>query len=157
MEISRFPSKGLLRMPGSTTTQGQHVSRDIDTGYVAFCWTASAPNLSCAAQYLAYALNASRLPSGAAVHHWNTASVAEMVSATVSPVSRAASVTRDLRSCKTSTGRVHLQMMRSPSQMVGLAAAFNALRTITDRRSILDGSPEGLARRGLRRLWCRVR
>src|SRR5271166_238168 len=46
----------------------------------------------------------------------NTASIAEMVSAAVFPVSRAASVTRDLRSCKTSTGRVHLQMMRSPSQ-----------------------------------------
>src|ERR1700693_5291861 len=46
----------------------------------------------------------------------NTASIAEIVSAAVFPVSRAASVTRDLRSCKTSTGPVHLQMMRSPSQ-----------------------------------------
>jgi uncharacterized protein len=35
----------------------------------------------------------------------NTASIAEMVSAAVLPVSRAASVTRDFRSCKTSTGR----------------------------------------------------
>src|SRR5580700_9935109 len=32
---------------------------------------------------------------------------------------------RDFRSCRTSTGRVHLQMMRSPSQCV---AAFNGLR-----------------------------
>jgi len=37
MEISRFPCKRLLRMPGSTTTRGRHVSRDIDTGHVAFC------------------------------------------------------------------------------------------------------------------------
>jgi hypothetical protein len=44
----------------------------------------------------------------------NTASIAEMVSAAVFPVSRAASVTRDFRSRKTSTGRAHLQMMRSP-------------------------------------------
>src|SRR5271170_5213874 len=36
------------------------------------------------------------------------------VSAAVFPVSRAASVTRDLRSCKASTGRVHLQMMSRP-------------------------------------------
>src|SRR5580704_4718167 len=72
----------------------------------------------------------------------NTASIAEMVSAAVFPVSRAASVTRDLRSCKTSTGRVHLQMMRSPS-MAGLAAAFNGLRTIMDRGSILDGVARG--------------
>ena len=58
MEISRFPSKRLLRMPGSTTTRGQHVSCDIDTGCVAFCWTEniSAPNLSYAAPYLTYAL-----------------------------------------------------------------------------------------------------
>jgi hypothetical protein len=48
MEISRFPSKRLLRMPGSTTTRGQHVSCDIDTGCVAFCWAEniSAPDLS---------------------------------------------------------------------------------------------------------------
>ena len=38
------------------------------------------------------------------------------VSAALFPVSRAAGVTRDFRSCKTSTGRVRLQMMRSPSQ-----------------------------------------
>jgi hypothetical protein len=54
-------------MPGSTTTRGRHVSRDIDTGRVAFCGTEniSTPNLSYAAQYLACALpvNASRLPS----------------------------------------------------------------------------------------------
>src|SRR4029077_10688408 len=46
----------------------------------------------------------------------NTARIAEMVSAAVFPVCRATSVTRDFRSCKTSTGRAHLQMMRSPSQ-----------------------------------------
>ena len=60
MEISRFPCKRLRRMPGSTTTRGRH----------AFCGTenVSTPNLSYAAQYLAYAspMNASRLPSRAA-------------------------------------------------------------------------------------------
>ena len=45
-----------------------------------------------------------------------TASMTEMVSAAVFPTSLAASVTRDLRSWRTSTGRVRLQMMRSPSQ-----------------------------------------
>src|SRR4029077_10634226 len=73
----------------------------------------------------------------------NTASIAEMVSAAVFPVSRAASVTRDFRSCKTSTGRAHLQMMRSPSQWTASPAAFNGLRTIMDRRSILDGVARG--------------
>src|SRR4029077_19800035 len=71
----------------------------------------------------------------------NTASIAEMVSAALFPVSRAARVTRDFRSCKTSTGRVRLQMMRSPSQWP--ASAFNGLRTIMDRRSILDGVARG--------------
>jgi hypothetical protein len=68
MEISRFPSKRLLRMPGSTTTRGRHVSCDIDTGCVAFCWTEniSAPNLSCAAQYLACALPCERFTSALA-------------------------------------------------------------------------------------------
>ena len=62
MEISRFPGKRLLRMPGSTTTRGQQVSCDIATGCVAFCWTEniSAPNLSYAAQYLACALPCER-------------------------------------------------------------------------------------------------
>src|SRR5580700_554060 len=46
----------------------------------------------------------------------NTASITEIVSAAVFPASRTASVTRDLRSWRTSTGRVRLQMMRSPSQ-----------------------------------------
>src|ERR1700727_761840 len=46
----------------------------------------------------------------------NTASMTEMVSAAVFPASLAASVTRDLRLWRTSTGRVRLQMMRSPSQ-----------------------------------------
>ena len=68
MEISRFPCKRLLRMPGSTTTRGQHVSCDIDTGCVAFCWTEniSAPNLSYAAQYLACALPCERFTSALA-------------------------------------------------------------------------------------------
>jgi hypothetical protein len=53
MEISRFPCKRLLRMPGSTTSRGRHVSRDIDTGRVAFCGTEniSTTNSSYAAQY----------------------------------------------------------------------------------------------------------
>jgi hypothetical protein len=68
MEISRFPCKRLLRMPGSTTTRGRHVSRDIDTGRVAFCGTEniSTPNLSYAAQYLACALPCERFPSALA-------------------------------------------------------------------------------------------
>ena len=58
MEISRFPGGRLLRMLGSATTRGRLVSRDHDTDHLAFCWTEniSAPNLSYAAQYLAYAL-----------------------------------------------------------------------------------------------------
>ena len=62
MEISRFPCKRLLRMPGSTTTRGRHVSCDIDTSRVAFCGTEniSTPNLSYAAQYLACALSCER-------------------------------------------------------------------------------------------------
>ena len=57
MEISRFPDERLLRMPGSTTTRGWLVSCDNDANHLAFCWTEniSAPNLSYAAQYLAYA------------------------------------------------------------------------------------------------------
>ena len=62
MEISRFPCKRLLRMPGSTTTRGRQVSCDSDTGRVAFCRTEniSTPNLSYAAQYLACALPCER-------------------------------------------------------------------------------------------------
>ena len=68
MEISRFPCKRLLRMPGSTTTRGRHVSCDIDTGRVAFCGTEniSTPNLSYAAQYLACALPCERFTSALA-------------------------------------------------------------------------------------------
>jgi hypothetical protein len=68
MEISRFPCKRLLRMPGSTTTRGRHVSRDIDTGRVAFCGTEniSTPNLSYAAQYLACAIPCERFTSALA-------------------------------------------------------------------------------------------
>ena len=68
MEISRFPCKRLLRMPGSTTTRGRHVSCDIDTGLVAFCRTEniSTPNLSYAAQYLACALPCERFTSALA-------------------------------------------------------------------------------------------
>ena len=62
MEISRFPCKRLLRMPGSTTTRGRQVSRGIDTRRVAFCGTEniSTPNLSYAAQYIACALPCER-------------------------------------------------------------------------------------------------
>jgi hypothetical protein len=58
MEISRLPDERLLRMPGSKTTRGWLVSCDDETNHLAFCWTEniSAPNLSYAAQYLAYAL-----------------------------------------------------------------------------------------------------
>jgi hypothetical protein len=65
MEISRFPCKRLLRMPGSTTTRGRLVSRDINTGHVAFCGTENigTPNLSYAAQYLACALPCERFTS----------------------------------------------------------------------------------------------
>jgi hypothetical protein len=68
MEISRFPCKRLLRMPGSTTTRGQHVSCDIDTSRVAFCGTENigTPNLSYAAQYLACALPCERFTSALA-------------------------------------------------------------------------------------------
>ena len=66
MEISRFPGRRLLRMPGSATTRGWLVSCDNDTGHLAFCWTEniSAPNLSYAAQYLAYALPCQRFACG---------------------------------------------------------------------------------------------
>src|SRR3984957_19400215 len=68
MEISRFPCKRLLRMPGSTTTRGRHVSRDIDTRRVAFCGTEniSTPNLSYPAQYLACSLPCERFTSALA-------------------------------------------------------------------------------------------
>src|SRR6516165_6260861 len=62
METSRFPCKRLLRMTGSTTTRGRHVSCGIDTRRVAFCGTENigTPNLSYAAQYLACALPCER-------------------------------------------------------------------------------------------------
>src|SRR4029453_16604651 len=65
MEISRFPCRKLLRMPGSTTTRGQHASCDIDARRVAFCGTENigTPNLSYAAQYLACALPCERFTS----------------------------------------------------------------------------------------------
>ena len=49
-------------MPGSTTTRGRHVSRNINTGHVAICGTENigTPNLSYAAQYLACALPCER-------------------------------------------------------------------------------------------------
>src|SRR4029077_7276053 len=67
-EISRFPCKRLLRMPGSTTTRGRHVSRDIDTGRVAFCGTKNTrtPNFCYAAQYPACALPCERFTSALA-------------------------------------------------------------------------------------------
>jgi hypothetical protein len=62
MEISRFPCKRLLCMPGSPTTRGRPVSRDSDTLRIAFCRTEniSTPNLSYAAQYLACTLPCER-------------------------------------------------------------------------------------------------
>jgi len=65
MEISRFPCKRLLRMPGSTTTRGQHASCDIDARCVAFCGTENigTPNLSYAAPYLACAFPCERFAS----------------------------------------------------------------------------------------------
>jgi hypothetical protein len=64
-EISRFPCKRLLRMPGSTTTPGRLVSRDINTGHVAFCRMENigTPNLSHAAQYLGCARPCERFTS----------------------------------------------------------------------------------------------
>src|SRR4029077_19529497 len=73
----------------------------------------------------------------------NTASIAEIVSAAVFPVSRAASVTRDLRSCKTSTWPRAFADDEVALPMTGLAAAFNGLRTIMDRSSIYDGVARG--------------
>ena len=77
MEISRFPDERLLRMPGSTTTRGRHVSRDIDTGRVAFCGTENigTPNLSYAAQYLACALPCERFTSALADTRRDTSTV----------------------------------------------------------------------------------
>jgi hypothetical protein len=53
-------------MLGSATTRGRLVSCDVDTGHLAFCWTEniSAPNLSYAAQYLAYMLPYQRFACG---------------------------------------------------------------------------------------------
>jgi len=50
--ISQFP---LLRMPGSTTTRGRHVPRDIDTFRVASCGTENiSPPQTCLAQIRAF-------------------------------------------------------------------------------------------------------
>jgi hypothetical protein len=77
----------------------------------------------------------------------STASMTDMLSAAVFPVSLAASVMRDLRSWRTSTDRV--QMMRSPSQWP--TSGFDVLRSVMDGGTVFN-SREGLARRGLRRL-----
>src|ERR1700726_2179960 len=69
-----------------------------------------------------------------------------MVSAALFPVSRAARVTRDFRSCKTSTGRVRLQMMRSPSQWPASPRPSMVFgRSWIDARSLM-ASREALAR-----------
>src|SRR5262249_24854264 len=39
MEISRFPCRRRVRMPGSSTTRGWLTSRESDVRHVAFCWT----------------------------------------------------------------------------------------------------------------------
>ena len=67
IEISRFPCKRLLRMPGSTTTRGRHVSRVIDTGRIAFCGTENISTRTCLTPLntspAPSPVNASRLPS----------------------------------------------------------------------------------------------
>jgi hypothetical protein len=90
MEISRFPGKRLLRMPGSTTTRGQQVSCDIATGCVAFCRTENigTPNLSYAAQYLACALPCERFTSALADTHASLGASAVRYSFTVTDFHR---------------------------------------------------------------------
>src|SRR5580700_6942901 len=72
----------------------------------------------------------------------NTASIAEMVSAAVFPESRGERDPRlslmqdEHRPCAFADDEVALPM-------AGFAAAFNGLRTIMDRRSILDGVARG--------------
>jgi hypothetical protein len=65
LEISRFPNRRILRMPGSTTTRGRRASRAIDARRVAFCRTEDigTPKLVFAAQWLAYALPCQRFAS----------------------------------------------------------------------------------------------
>ena len=84
-------------------------------------------------------------------------SMTKIVSAAVFSASRAARVTRDLRSWRTSTGRVRTQMMRSPSQWPAsvLASMFFG-RWWMETRSLIV-SREDLDRGGRWRLWRRVR
>ena len=58
-------------MTGSTTTQGQLMSRDGDMNCIAFCWTESigAPKLSFAAQWLAYAIPCQRFATSFTGRH----------------------------------------------------------------------------------------
>src|SRR6516165_8236215 len=69
----------------------------------------------------------------------NTASMTEMVSAAVFPASLAASVTRDLRSCRTSTGRVALTNDEVTLPMAALGSAVDSLGPFVDGDAILDG------------------
>jgi hypothetical protein len=59
---------GQASMPGSMTTRGRQLSRDVDICRVAFCGTEniSTPNLAYAAQYLACALPCERFTSALA-------------------------------------------------------------------------------------------
>src|SRR3954471_22246755 len=62
----------------------------------------------------------------------NTASMTEMVSAAVFPASRVARVTRDFRSCRTSTGRVRLQIDEVAFPVTNIGAAFDVPWPIVD-------------------------
>ena len=67
MEISRFPCKRLLRMPGSTTTRGRHVSCDIDTAVLPSVGRKTSAPRTCLTPLntspAPSPVNASRLPS----------------------------------------------------------------------------------------------
>jgi hypothetical protein len=62
LEISRFPCRRRLRMPGSTTARGRPASRIYDARRGAFCRTEDigTPKLVFAVQWLAYALPCQR-------------------------------------------------------------------------------------------------
>ena len=69
----------------------------------------------------------------------NTASMTEMVSAAVFPASRAASVTRDLRSWRTSTGACTLTNDEVTLPVAALGSGLDMLGPFVDRDAILDG------------------
>src|SRR2546425_5986609 len=69
------------------------------------------------------------------------ASMTEMVSAAVFPASRAARVTRDLRSWRTSTGRVRFADDEVALPMAGFGPSIDVLGPLVDGNAILDGRP----------------